>query len=197
MAYPIVILGSGRGSNAEALLKAEAGKQLGAAKIAAIISDHDDAGILALGQKYQVPAIYIDPKRKGARLSEEAEQAYIDRILSFSPKLVVLAGFMRIIERRFIEAFEGHVINLHPSLLPSFPGMNGIGQAWDHGVKVTGCTVHWVTPALDAGPIIDQKEIRIEEKDTLELLEKKVHIVEHQLLPDVVARLSKGKLKPL
>lgn len=197
MAYPIVILGSGRGSNAEALLKAEASKQLGAAKIAAIISDHEDSGILTLGQKYQVPAIYIDPQRKGARLSEAAEQAYIDRILSFSPKLVVLAGFMRIIERRFIEAFDGNVINLHPSLLPSFPGMNGIGQAFDHGVKITGCTVHWVTPALDAGPIIDQKEVRIEDKDTLELLEKKVHIVEHQLLPDVVARLSKGKIKSL
>ena len=195
MAYPIVILGSGRGSNAEALLKAEASKKLGAAKIAAIISDHEDVGILELGQKYHVPAIYIDPKRKGARLSEEAEQAYIERIQSFSPKLVVLAGFMRIIERRFIEAFDGNVINLHPSLLPSFPGMNGIGQAWDHGVKITGCTVHWVTPALDAGPIIDQKEIRVEEKDTLELLERKVHIVEHQLLPDVVARLSKGKIK--
>lgn len=197
MAYPIVILGSGRGSNAEALLKAEARKQLGAAKIAAILSDHEDSGILTLGQKYEVPAIYIDPQRKGARLSEAAEEAYIDRIASFSPKLVVLAGFMRIIERRFIEAFDGNVINLHPSLLPSFPGMNGIGQAFDHGVKITGCTVHWVTPALDAGPIIDQKEVRIEDKDTLELLEKKVHIVEHQLLPDVVARLSKGKIKSL
>ncbi|MDG1242321.1 MAG: phosphoribosylglycinamide formyltransferase [Opitutae bacterium] len=197
MAYPIVILGSGRGSNAQALLKAEANKQLGAAKIAAIISDHDDAGILALGQKYQVPAIYIDPKRKGARLSDEAEQAFIERIASFSPKLIVLAGFMRIINHPFIEAFEGRMINLHPSLLPSFPGMNGIAQAFDHGVKLTGCTVHWVTPALDAGPIIDQKEVRIEEKDTLEQLEKKVHIVEHQLLPDVVARLSKGKIKPL
>ncbi|CAA6690315.1 MULTISPECIES: phosphoribosylglycinamide formyltransferase [unclassified Lentimonas] len=197
MAYPIVILGSGRGSNAEALLKAEASKKLGAAKIAAIISDHEDVGILELGQKYHVPAIYIDPKRKGARLSEEAQETYIERIQSFSPKLVVLAGFMRIIERRFIEAFDGNVINLHPSLLPSFPGMNGIGQAWDHGVKITGCTVHWVTPALDAGPIIDQKEIRVEAKDTLEMLEKKVHIVEHQLLPDVVARLSKGKIQRL
>jgi len=197
MAYPIVILGSGSGTNAEALLKAEANKQLGAAKIAAIISDHEDAGILELGQKYQVPAIYIDPKRKGARLSDEAEQTYIERIASFSPKLIVLAGFMRIINRPFIEAFEGRMINLHPSLLPSFPGMNGIGQAFEHGVKLTGCTVHWVTPALDAGPIIDQKEVRIEEQDTLELLEKKVHIVEHQLLPDVVARLSKGKIKSL
>ena len=91
MAYPIVILGSGRGSNAEALLKAEAKKQLGSAKIAAIISDHEDAGILELGQKYDVPAIYIDPQRKGARLSDSAEQDYIERIQSFSPKLVVLA----------------------------------------------------------------------------------------------------------
>jgi len=197
MAYPIVILGSGRGTNAEALLKAQANKQLGAAKVAAIISDHEDAGILELGQKYQVPAIYIDPKRTGARLSDKAEQTYIERIASFSPKLIVLAGFMRIINRPFIEACQGRMINLHPSLLPSFPGMNGIGQAFEHGVKLTGCTVHWVTPALDAGPIIDQKEVRIEEQDTLELLEKKVHIVEHQLLPDVVARLSQGKIKPL
>jgi len=197
VAYPIVILGSGRGSNAEALLKAEANKQLGAAKIAAVISDHEDAGILKLGQKFQVPAIYIDPQRKGARLSDEAEQAYIERIASFSPKLIVLAGFMRIINRSFIEAFEGRMINLHPSLLPSFPGIDGIAQAFDHGVKLTGCTVHWVIPALDAGPIIDQKEVRIEEKETLELLEKKVHIVEHQLLPDVVARLSLGKIKSL
>ena len=194
MSYPIVILGSGRGSNAEALLKAEAKKQLGSAKIAAVISDHEDAGILTLGQKYEVPAIYLDPCRKGARLSDEAEQAYIKRIAAFSPKLIVLAGFMRIINRPFIEAFEGRMINLHPSLLPSFPGMNGIGQAFDHGVKVTGCTVHWVTPDLDAGPIIDQKTVRIEAKDSLEMLETKIHIAEHLLLPDVVARLSKGKI---
>jgi phosphoribosylglycinamide formyltransferase-1 len=194
MSYPIVILGSGRGTNAEALLKFESKKKLGAAKVAALISDHEDAGILALGQKYKVPAIFIDPGRKGARMTDEAEQSYIERIQSFSPKLIVLAGFMRIIKRPFIEAFEGRMINLHPSLLPSFPGMDGIGQAFDHGVKLTGCTVHWVTPALDAGPIIEQKEVRIEESDTLEVLIKKVHIAEHALLPDVVTRLSKGKL---
>jgi phosphoribosylglycinamide formyltransferase-1 len=197
MAYPIVILGSGRGSNADALLKAEAKKQLGTAKIAAIISDQEDAGILQLGQKHKVPAIYIDPGRKGARLTEEAEQIYIERIQSFSPKLIVLAGFMRIIDRKFIEAFEGQVINLHPSLLPSFIGMHGIKQAHDHGVKITGCTVHWVTPDLDSGPIIDQKEVRIESSDTLEMLETKIHIAEHRLLPDIVAKLSKGKIKPL
>ncbi|NQY33104.1 MAG: phosphoribosylglycinamide formyltransferase [Coraliomargarita sp.] len=195
MAYPIVILGSGRGSNAEALLKAEASKKLGAAKIAAVISDHEDAGILALGQKFKVPAIYIDPKRKGGYLSEEAEQAYIERIESFSPKLIVLAGFMRILRKPFIDAFGGRVINLHPSLLPSFKGASGIKDAYEYGVKLTGCTVHWVTSDLDAGPIVDQKEVRIEDSDTLDHLAKKVHIAEHQLLPDVVARLSKGKLK--
>lgn len=195
MSYPIVILGSGRGTNAEALLKAESKKKLGAAKIAAVISDQEEAGILALGQKYKVPAIYIDPGRKGARLTDEAEQAFIERIRTFSPKLIVLAGFMRIIRRPFIEAFEGKMINLHPSLLPSFPGIGGIQQAFDLGVKVTGCTVHWVTPELDAGPIIDQKEVRIDESDTLDILTKKVHIAEHVLLPDVVLRLSKGKIK--
>lgn len=190
MAYPIVVLGSGRGTNAEALLQAETSKQLGNAKVAAIISDREDAGILSLGQKFTVPAIYIDPGKKGARLSKPAEQAYIERIASFSPSLIVLAGFMRIIDRTFIDAFKGNIINLHPSLLPGFPGMDGIRQAFEYGVKVTGCTVHWVTPELDAGPIIDQKTVRIDDDDTLELLEKKVHLAEHQLLPDVVARLS-------
>ena len=116
MPYPIVILGSGRGTNAEALLKSESKKNLGAAKIAAVISDHEDAGILALGEKYKLPAIFLDPGLEGARMSDEAEQVYIERIQSFSPKLIVLAGFMRIIKRPFIDAFNGRVINLHPSL---------------------------------------------------------------------------------
>jgi phosphoribosylglycinamide formyltransferase-1 len=194
MAYPIVILGSGRGSNAEALLKAEASKGLGAAKIAAVISDVEDALILSLGQKFKVPAIYMDPGKPGPRLSNAAEAAYIERIKSFSPKLIVLAGFMRILRAQFIDAFDGCVINLHPSLLPSFKGPSGVQDAYAFGVKITGCTVHWVTPALDAGPIIDQKEVRIDPSDTVELLAKKIHIAEHRLLPDVVARLSKGKL---
>ena len=192
MSYPIVILGSGRGTNAEALLKSESKKKLGVAKVAALISDHEGAGILTLGQKYKVPAIFLDPGRKGARMTDEAERAYIERIQSFSPKLIVLAGFMRIIKRPFIEAFEGRMINLHPSLLPSFPGISGIQQAYEYGVKITGCTTHWVTPELDAGPIIDQRVVPIEDSDTLEVLTKKVHIAEHALLPDVITRLSKG-----
>ena len=195
MAYPIVILGSGRGTNAEALLKVSAKKKLGSAQIAAIVCDQVDAGILELGQKFSVPAIYIDPQKTGTRLSPEVEDAYIERIQSFSPKLIVLAGFMRIMSKKFIDAFEGRVINLHPSLLPSFPGVNAIGQAYEHGVKITGCTVHWVTAALDAGPIIEQKSVRIDPSDTLDLLTKKVQIAEHSLLPSVIEQLSKGKIK--
>ncbi|MEC7274434.1 MAG: phosphoribosylglycinamide formyltransferase [Verrucomicrobiota bacterium] len=190
MSYPIVILGSGRGSNAEALLQSESKKKLGLAKIVALISDREDAGILTLGKKYKVPAIYLDAVYKNARLSKTAEQEYIERISSFSPKLIVLAGFMRIIESSFINAFKGRIINLHPSLLPSFPGIDGVQQAYEYGVKITGCTVHWVTPDLDAGPIINQKEVRIDKSDTLELLAKKVHVAEHQLLPEVVSHLS-------
>ncbi len=194
MAYPIVILGSGRGSNAEALLKAEKAKKLGAAKVAAIFSDQPEAPILGLGQKYAVPAVYADPGRDGARLTREAEAALVERIHEFGPKLVVLAGFMRILREPFVDAFKGAVINLHPSLLPSFKGADGVRDAFEFGVKLTGCTVHWVTAALDAGPIIDQKAVRIEDSDTLEIVRKKVRIAEHSLLPHVVACLSKGKL---
>ena len=196
MSFPIVILGSGRGSNAEALLKAQKAKRLGNATVAALVSDVEDAGILDLGSRYDIPAIYLDPGRKGARISDAAERAYIERINTFSPRLVVLAGFMRIIQRRFIEAFDGRVINLHPSLLPSFPGLDGVGQAFEYGVKVTGCTVHWVTPDLDAGPIIDQRAVRIDDSDTRDTVATNVHIAEHGLLPDVIARISRGDIEP-
>ena len=194
MSYPIVILGSGGGSNAAALLQAQAANTLGQATIKAIISDVEDAGILHLGHTFALPAIYENPGAIGARLSPAADSAYIERIKSFKPKLVVLAGFMRILSEPFIHAFEGKIINLHPSLLPSFKGAQGIRDAFQYGVKVTGCSVHWVTTALDGGPIIDQKSVRIDPTDTLKSLEQKIHAAEHQLLPDVVARLSNAKL---
>ena len=108
--------------------------------------------------------------------------------------LIVLAGFMRVIKETILLAFPKNIINLHPSLLPSFKGLNGIGQAFDYGVKVTGCTVHFVTGELDGGPIIDQMEVRIEDSDTLESLEKKIHAAEHVLLPKVVRELAEKGL---
>jgi phosphoribosylglycinamide formyltransferase-1 len=109
--------------------------------------------------------------------------------------LIVLAGFMRILKAGFIEAFPQGIINLHPSLLPSFPGLDAIGQAWRRGVKITGCTVHRVTSEVDGGPIVDQAAVQIAPGDTLDSLEAKVHAAEHALLPAVVARLSRDYSK--
>lgn len=186
----IVILGSGRGSNAEAILRAQKEGRLGQAEVVQIFSDKPEALILGLGARFGVPAAFIDPAPFKTKLEGEGETRYIDAIRSCEPDVVVLAGFMRVLKPGFLDAFAGKIINLHPSLLPSFPGLDGIGQAWRRGVKVTGCTVHYVTPEVDEGPIIDQVAVRVEAEDTLESLETKVHAAEHALLPQVLARLS-------
>ncbi len=186
----VVILGSGRGSNAEAILKAQQAGQLGRAEVVQIFSDQPNAGILALGQRYGVPANFIDPAPFKTKLDGAAEQHYLAAITACEPDLIVLAGFMRVLKMPFLQAFEGKIINLHPSLLPSFPGLDAIGQAWRRGVKITGCTVHQVTIDVDGGPILDQAAVRIDENDTLEALAAKVHEAEHALLPAVIARLS-------
>lgn len=188
----IVILGSGRGSNADAILQAQQAGKLGRARVVQIYSDRADAGILALGPKYGVPADYLDAAPYKTKLDGEAEQHYIAAILACQPDLIVLAGFMRVLKLPFLLRFEGRIINLHPSLLPSFPGLDGIGQAFRRGVKITGCTVHYVTPEVDGGPIIDQAAVRVEPTDTLDTLAAKVHAAEHALLPAVIAQLSLG-----
>jgi phosphoribosylglycinamide formyltransferase 1 len=190
----IVILGSGRGSNAEAILKAEQEGKLGRGKVVQIFSDKPDAGILALGERFGVPANFLDAAPYKTKLDGDGEQHYIAAILACRPDIIVLAGFMRVLKLPFLTKFEGKIINLHPSLLPSFPGLDAIGQAFRRGVKITGCTVHYVTLDVDGGPIIDQAAVRIEVEDTIEALTTKVHAAEHALLPDVLRRLSEGAL---
>jgi phosphoribosylglycinamide formyltransferase-1 len=186
----VVILGSGRGSNAAAILRAQADGRLGRARVVQIFSDQPDAGILALGPQFGVPASFVDPAPFKTKLEGAGEERFMAAVRAAAPDLVVLAGFMRVLKPGFLGEFAGKIINLHPSLLPSFPGLDGIGQAWRRGVKVTGCTVHGVTADVDGGPIIDQSTVRIEPGDTLESLTAKVHAAEHELLPAVIARLS-------
>jgi len=188
----VVILGSGRGSNAEAILQAQQAGQLGRARVVALFSDKPDAGILALGPRFGVPASYLDPAPFKTKLEGEGEARFIAAVRTAQPDLVVLAGFMRVIKPGFLTAFAGKIINLHPSLLPSFPGLDGIGQAFRRGVKVTGCTVHGVTAEVDGGPILDQATVRVAPGETLETLAAKVHAAEHALLPAVIARLSES-----
>lgn len=189
----VVILGSGRGSNAEAILRARDAGRLGRAEIVRIFSDQPGAGILALGSRFGVPADFLDAAPFRTKLDGEGERRYIEAIDACRPDLIVLAGFMRVLKPPFLAHFAGRVINLHPSLLPSFPGLDGIGQAFRRGVKVTGCTVHHVTAEVDGGPIIDQAAVRIEPGDSLESVAAKVHAAEHALLPAVIGRLSESR----
>jgi phosphoribosylglycinamide formyltransferase-1 len=194
MSFKIIILGSGRGSNAKAILEAESKGQLGNVSTVAILSDKKEAPILDLAQQFGKPSRCIPCNPKKARLHSEETAAFLEAIKAHKPDLVVLAGFMKIIDSHFIQSLDGKIINLHPSLLPSFPGINSIESAFNFPVKVTGCTVHWVIPEIDAGTIIDQKAVTIEADDTLESLSEKVHAAEHRLLPEVIRRLSTGEI---
>ena len=186
----VVILGSGRGSNAAAILEVQQAGRLGRARVVAIFSDKPEAKILELGARFGVRAEWIDPAPFKTKLEGEGEARFIAAVQGAQADLVVLAGFMRVLKPGFLNAFAGKIINLHPSLLPSFPGLDGIGQAFRRGVKITGCTVHGVTAEVDGGPILDQTAVRIEANDTLESLAEKIHAAEHALLPAVIARLS-------
>jgi phosphoribosylglycinamide formyltransferase-1 len=188
----VVILGSGRGSNAEAILQAQQAGRLGAAQVVQIFSDKPEAGILALGPRFGVPATFVDPAPFKTKLEGPGEDRFIDAIRAARADLVVLAGFMRVLKPKFLGAFAGRIINLHPSLLPAFAGLDGIGQAFRAGAKVTGCTVHYVTLEVDAGKIIEQASVAVAPGDTLEALAAKVHAAEHRLLPAVIARLSQA-----
>jgi phosphoribosylglycinamide formyltransferase-1 len=186
----VVLLGSGRGSNAEAVLLAQQAGKLGVARVAALFSDVPGAGILALGPRFGVPASYVDPAPFRTKLEGEGEARFIAAVSAVRPDLVVLAGFMRVLKPGFLGAFEGRVINLHPSLLPLYPGLDAIGQALKAGASSTGCTVHRVTLAVDAGPILGQAAVPIVAGETHESLAAKVHGAEHALLPSVIAKLS-------
>lgn len=195
--FNVVLLGSGRGSNAEAVLAAQQAGKLGRAKVAGILCDQPGAKILELGPRFGVPAIFLDAAPFKTKLEGEAEQRYIAQIRAWQANLVVLAGFMRVIKPAFLQAFAGRIINLHPSLLPAFPGLDAIGQALAARVPVTGCTVHEVTAQVDAGRILAQSQVRITAGDTPETLAVKVHAAEHILLPQVIAQLSQAPLPTL
>ena len=186
----IVILGSGRGSNANAILKAWKDGQLGKAQVKAVISDVPVAPILNIAKSYNVPARTIDINANTAKISVVDTNKLIDLTNEFKPKLIVLAGFMKILSHRFIQEYESRIINIHPSLLPSFKGLNAIKRAYERGVKISGCTVHWVSKGVDEGKIIAQLPVRVMDSDTLDSFTQKIHAAEHFLLPEIISQLS-------
>lgn len=189
-----IILGSGNGTNCQALIDSFSAGLLGPTEIVAVFSDKKNSGILKCGEKAGIYASYLGkyPSTQDIKSSQfiEEEDHWIAAIKSKKPDLIVLAGFMKIVSQRFIDSFNSNIINLHPSLLPCFRGLDAIKQAWNAGVKITGCTVHWVSSELDGGTIIAQAPVRIMPSDTIESTTAKVHAAEHMLLPSVVADIA-------
>jgi phosphoribosylglycinamide formyltransferase-1 len=187
----IVILISGRGSNMQAIVQAAQSQQW-PAHIAAVISNKPDAAGLAYAASQGIPTLVVESKAFANRESFDA--ALAEAIDAYQADLVVLAGFMRILTPQFVQHYENRIMNIHPSLLPSFVGLHTHQQALDAGVKFHGATVHFVTAELDHGPIIDQACVRIERGDTEDSLAQKLLIKEHQIYPRAVRLFVEGKL---
>ena len=188
----IVILGSGEGTNAVAIMKAAIEQQLGEAEIVGVFSDVREAMILEHAKSFNFSSNYLDPGNQKTIISVTEEDRWIHSIQELNPDLIVLAGFMRILKPKVLSEFKNKIINLHPSLLPSFPGLNSIERAFNKKVKITGCTVHWVNEEIDGGEIIAQAPVRIMNGDVLELVKQKVNAAEHMLLPWVIRDLAIG-----
>jgi len=184
----IGVLGSGRGTNFQAILDAVASGELGC-EPRIVISDVKDSGILSLGREAGVCAEFVDPGSRRSRLSPEAEARVIELLLEERVDWVVLAGFMRLVGGRLLETFEGRMVNIHPSLLPKFRGLEAWRQALEAGETITGCTVHYVDAGMDTGSIIAQAEVPVEADDTPETLHARIQVAEHQLLPDALRML--------
>jgi phosphoribosylglycinamide formyltransferase-1 len=191
--FRLGVLGSGKGTNFVAIADAVATGKIPAG-IALVASDVETAGILAHARERKLPAQFIPPGKFRTKLDEDAERAFVGALQSAKVDLVVLAGFMRVLKGDFLRAFEGRIVNIHPSLLPSFPGLESWKQALDHGVKVTGCTVHFVDAGVDAGPIIGQQTVPVLDNDTAETLHQRIHAAEHQLYPECVAAITRGEI---
>ena len=191
--FRLGILGSGKGSNFVAMADACASGKI-PATIALVLSDVDGAGMLSHARERKLPARFISPGKFRTKLDEEAERAFVGALQEAKVDLVVMAGFMRVLKGDFLRAFEGRIVNIHPSLLPSFPGLEAWKQALDHGVKVTGCTVHFVDAGVDAGPVIGQQTVPVLDNDTPDSLIQRIHGAEHELYPRCVAAIARGEI---
>jgi len=159
-----------------------------------VLSDVADAKILERARERSLAVQFIPPGNFRTKLDEEAERAFVAALVKANVDLVVLAGFMRVLKGEFLRAFEGRIINIHPSLLPSFPGLEAWKQALEHGVKVTGCTVHFVDAGVDAGPIIAQEAVRVLDDDRPETLHQRIHAAEYELYPRCIAAIARGEV---
>lgn len=185
----IAILISGRGSNMVALAEAVRDGRIPNAEIAIVISDQANAGGLVKAEEFGLETLIVE--RRG-RPRVEHDREVIAALQSRHIDLICLAGYMRLLSREFIDAYRGRILNIHPSLLPSFPGLDAQQQALDHAVTSSGCTVHFVDETLDGGPIIAQRTVPVHEGDTVESLSARILNEEHKLYPEAVVLALRG-----
>ncbi|GAE27550.1 phosphoribosylglycinamide formyltransferase [Halalkalibacter wakoensis JCM 9140] len=179
----LAIFASGSGTNAEAIVRATQQGDLDA-EVAVIITDKPKAKVIDRATMYHIPYVIADPKQFESKA--DFEKHLILELRKKDVELVVLAGYMRLVGTTLLSAYEGRIVNIHPSLLPSFPGLDAIGQAFNAKVKITGVTIHYVDAGMDTGEIITQEPVRIEENDTVDSLQKKIQNVEHKLYPKTI-----------
>jgi len=188
----IAVFVSGNGTNLQALIDAEKNGELSGGKIVLCVSDKVGAYALERAEKEGIKCFVLE--KGNASSGEEYDGKIAEELEKEGIELVLLAGFMRILSANLVKTYAGRIMNIHPSLLPEFKGTHGIRDAFLSGTGITGVTVHFVTEALDAGPIIMQKKIAIEKDDTLETLEEKIHKAEHEMYPEAVRMFIDGKL---
>ncbi len=190
---PIGVLASGRGSNLLAILEASNAPDY-PARVALVLSDVEDAPALDHARAAGVDALYVPPGPRRARVSPETEARMVEELRTRGVRLVALAGFMRILSPRFLDAFPNRVINIHPSLLPSFPGLEAQRQAFAHGVRISGCTTHIVDAGVDSGPILFQAAVPVRDEETAESLAARILAEEHKLYPRTITALLTQEL---
>lgn len=183
------VLGSGKGSNFRAVLAAIRDGRLDA-EVVIVISDVEGAGILQFAKDAGIPCATVTDPRFKTKLSPETEAEQVALLQKARVDLVVLAGYMRMIKAPMLDAFPRRIINIHPSLLPKFPGLESWRQALEAGEKTAGCTVHYVDSGMDTGEIIAQAEVPVLPDDTAETLHARIQVEEHRIYPDVIARLT-------
>lgn len=192
----IGVLVSGRGSNLEAVLGQIENGAIRGAKVSVVISNDAGARALSVARRHGVRAIVIEQGESSRdEYGERLARALSRNGVKPGAGLVLLAGFMKILPRRFVEAYEGRMMNIHPSLLPAFPGMNAQQQALSYGAKVAGCTVHFVVPEVDAGPIIIQRAVPVREEDDERTLSARILRQEHKAYPEAVRLFVEGRLR--
>jgi phosphoribosylglycinamide formyltransferase 1 len=189
----LAVLVSGSGTNLQALLDAAARRELGPARLAVVGTNVPGCAALARAERAGVPSFALDHRTFAGR--EAFDQAMLQRLEPFAVQGVVLAGFMRLLSPVFLRAYAGRVINIHPALLPAFPGVDAQRRAFEHGVKVAGCTVHFVDEGTDSGPIISQAAVPVLPGDDEERLRLRILAEEHRLLPAAVRALAEGRLR--